>query len=117
MTPAQKRRFANLMVDGVRYYDRLRPLCQRLADRAYVERPHWTQLDGDDYAKGQAKVLRRVWLGPVRLMVWITVTVDLVDGTDQAYSLEDLMPESEARYAFYEKLLRRTAFVRPKLPA
>ncbi len=117
MNDEQKRRFAKLILDSRAHYERLKPLAQSIADRAYVERPHWTQLDGDDYARDKAKVLRRVWFGPLRLIVWITVDVCLVNGEDQAYSLEELMPEDEARYAFYSTLLKRTAFVRPKLPA
>ncbi len=67
MNDEQKRRFAKLILDSRAHYERLKPLAQSIADRAYVERPHWTQLDGDDYARDKAKVLRRVWFAvPLR---------------------------------------------------
>jgi hypothetical protein len=98
------------------YLNKVRALAVRLAERAGVTKPKVVYTEYD-WAHDKALVVRKVFL-PRGLDIVTSVRVDaeLVDGRDESYALDDLLPVEEARYALVNLLMHRTPYVRPRLP-
>jgi len=100
------------------YLQKVRALAERIAIRAGVTKPRVALFGGDDWIEDRAIVFRKVWTRARGIHVIASVRVDaeLVDGRDEAYTLDELLPESEARFALVNLLMQRTPYVRPRLP-
>src|SRR5687768_5113722 len=99
------------------YLQKVRALAERIASRAYVDRPKVVYTE-DDWIRDKIHVLRSVSVnyGASRTVCFVRVDAELVDGRDEAYTLNELLPVEEARFALVNLLMQRTPYIRPRLP-
>lgn len=97
------------------YLSKVRALAERIASRAQVS-PVRAVYTMRDWPEDKATVYRHVGTGPTVCVARIRVDAELVDGRDEAYTLDELLPIEEARFAMVNLLTQRTPYIRPRLP-
>ncbi len=91
-------------------------LAHSIASRATVT-PARIVYTGHDWTHDKATITRKARSVAGTVLVHVRVEAELVDGRDEAYTLDEILPEEEARYALGHLLATRTINIRPKLPA